>query len=115
MLQEPFSPALGAAMEFGRRRGRAELDTVFAPELEEVAPAERSRLRAALEVALSNSTWDTLTGSPDVSTADVGALMGQLARAALAAWGLAVGAAAPSGPGDRTTEERPPQTSAGPG
>ena len=79
MLQEPFSPALGAAMEYGRRKGRAELDTVFAPELEEVAPAERPRLRAALEVALSNSTWETLTSSPDVSAADVRALMGELA------------------------------------
>ena len=115
MLQEPFSPALGAAMEYGRRKGRAELDTVFAPELEEVAPAERPRLRAALEVALSNSTWETLTSSPDVSAADVRALMGELACAVLSAWGVAGSAAAPIPPTGGTTDERPPQTSAGPG
>jgi AcrR family transcriptional regulator len=112
MLQEPFSPALGAALEFGRRRGRAELATVFAPEFEAVAPSERLRLRAALEVAMSASTWDTLTSSPDVPAADVPALVGGLLRAALSAWGVAGSAAAPAG---GPTDERPPPTSAGSG
>lgn len=102
LLQEPFSPALARAREFGRRSGRAEIDTVFAPEFEARAPAERPRLRAALEVALGAGTWDLLTSNPDVAPEDAGALMSDLVRAALsAAW-----------PEPET--QRPPQPSTGP-
>jgi TetR/AcrR family transcriptional regulator, regulator of autoinduction and epiphytic fitness len=96
-LQEPFSPALQRAMEYGRRSGRAEIDAVFASELAAVATEQRHRLRAALEVAAGASTWDVLTTNPDVSADDVPVLMGELVHAALSAWG-----------------RPPPPTSAGP-
>lgn len=96
LLQEPFSPALRNALEYGRCSGRAELDAVFARELEALGPDDRHRLRAALEVAVGASTWDMLTTNPDVAPAEVADLMVALVRAALAAWG------------------RPPPTTAGP-
>jgi TetR/AcrR family transcriptional regulator, regulator of autoinduction and epiphytic fitness len=95
-LQEPFSPALQRAMDYGRRSGRAEIDAVFASELAAVPTGRRHRLRAALEVAVGASTWDMLTTNPDVPADEVPALMGELVHAALSAWG------------------RPPPTSAGP-
>ena len=89
LLQEPFSPALRQALEYGRRAGRSELDAVFAPELAAVDEAQRPRLRAALEVVTGAATWDQLRSHPDVGE-DAGAtatLVGELVHAALRAWG----------------------------
>jgi AcrR family transcriptional regulator len=86
LVQEPFSPALRSALDYGRRSGRLELDAVFAPEFEALSTEEHHRLRAALEVAVGTSTWDMLTSNPDVTADDVPLLMGKLANAALSAW-----------------------------
>jgi TetR/AcrR family transcriptional regulator of autoinduction and epiphytic fitness len=113
VVQEPFSPALRNALDYGRRTGRAEIDTVFAPELQALGPDDRTALRATLEVALSASTWDTLTSNPDVPPAGVAALMGGLVRAALSALRGEGSAAAPATQHRDTGNERPPPTSAG--
>jgi TetR/AcrR family transcriptional regulator of autoinduction and epiphytic fitness len=114
MLQEPFSPALARARDFGRRSGRAEIDTVFAPELGARAPDQGTRLRAALEVALSANTWETLTSNPDVPSEDVAALMADLVRAALyASWDTRGAPETPETPATPDTQ-RPPPTSTGP-
>lgn len=114
LLQEPFSPALARAREFGRRAGRAEVDAVFAPELEARTPAQRARLRAAVEVALSAYTWETLASNPEVRSGEVAALMGDLVRAVFAA-----GWDEPDHPDEPDTPatpdaQRPPQPSTGP-
>lgn len=117
LLQEPFSPALARAREFGGRASRAEIDSVFAPELEARAPAQRTRLRAAVEVALSAQTWETLTSNPDVASGQVAALMRDLVRAVFAAGWDDPGD--PGDPGEPDTPatpdtQRPPPTSTGP-
>ncbi len=99
----------------GAQAGRAELDTVFAPELEEVAPAERPRLRAALEVALSNSTWETLHHQSRRVGRRRACPHGRAAVPSLSAWGVAGERGRADPPAGGTTDERPPQTSAGPG
>lgn len=120
MLQEPFSPALARARDYGRRSARAEIDTVFAAEIEARAPAQRTRLRAALDVALSANTWETLTSSPDVPPEDVAALTEGLVRAALAApWDAPDVRVAPDDAEARATPattdtQRPPPTSTPP-
>lgn len=75
LLQEPFSPTLQDVLETARYAHRADIEAVFAAELQRVPPPERARLRRALEVVLSPSTWDALRHnqelSPDAAKAQV--------------------------------------------
>lgn len=57
---EPFSNEVGTRLETARRKGRVEVERVFAPELAELAPAERRDVAAALGAAASWSTWEHL-------------------------------------------------------
>ena len=60
VLQEPFSPALAEVLSLARQLSRAEIETVFAPELGRRDGADRNRLLLQLEVASNASTWEAL-------------------------------------------------------
>ena len=98
LLQEPFSPALRRALEFGRRASRGETEATFAAELDAVGDAERPRLRAAIETALSGSTWDALRAHHGFEIEEAAALVRDMVSAVLAAW--------------TTTSTAPPATTA---
>lgn len=59
-LQEPFSPAIRSILDAARRFGRAEIDAVFAPELNRPNTAHGARQRAGLEVVAGVEAWDVL-------------------------------------------------------
>lgn len=104
VLQEPFSPALRRALDLARHAARAEIEGVFAPELGTVPDGERPRLRAALEIATSPSTWDTLQAQQKLSPDETTALVTDIVHAVLAGWGRP----------NATTGDPPPTTEAGP-
>jgi TetR/AcrR family transcriptional regulator of autoinduction and epiphytic fitness len=110
LVQEPFSPVLRKALDYGRRAARGELDTVFAPELAAVDEPARARLRAALDIATSFATWETLVGNNEVGEAEIPELVEGLVHAALAAWG----AVAAPGTSDTPDTPAPAGTTAGP-
>jgi AcrR family transcriptional regulator len=86
LVQEPFSPALQRALDFGRRASRSETEAMFAPELDAVCEAERPRLRAAIETALSGFTWDALRTHHGFAIDEAAALVRDMVSAALDAW-----------------------------
>jgi AcrR family transcriptional regulator len=114
LVQEPFSPALRRALEFGRRASRSETEAMFAPELDAVGEAERPRLRAAIETALSGSTWDALRSHHGFAIDEAAALVRDMVSAALDAWTTSAappptGApAAPAAAGDTITPSEGP-------
>lgn len=68
-LQEPFSPALGSKLRDMRRKSRAQIADVFAPELEALPRGERSELLEALAGMASWYAWDTLRDRQRLSRA----------------------------------------------
>jgi TetR/AcrR family transcriptional regulator of autoinduction and epiphytic fitness len=60
LLQEPFSPTLAKVLGLVRKGMRAELDDVFAAELDRVRGAARERLLASIDVTAGTATWETL-------------------------------------------------------
>ena len=113
LLQEPFSPALGQALEFGRRAARSEIEAVFAPELAAVDDDERPRLLAALEVVTGAATWDQLRSHPGLGAgaATTATLVCELVHATLRSWAQGGDSDEPGGPAGGP----PPTTTAGPG
>ena len=59
-LQAPFSPTLARLVRDAHGRSRAELERVFAPELERLAPPVRRTMLATLDVLTSSAAWDML-------------------------------------------------------
>jgi AcrR family transcriptional regulator len=59
-LQAPFSPTLTHIVQDAHARSRAELERVFAPELEPLAEPQRSTLVALLDVLTGSGAWETL-------------------------------------------------------
>jgi AcrR family transcriptional regulator len=59
-LQEPFSPAVAEQLRLARDRAAAEVEEVFAPELDALPCDQRGRVAAALTVAAAWATWDGL-------------------------------------------------------
>ena len=59
-IQEPFSPTLAASLTVTRGRARDEMARVFGAELDRHEPGRRRRHLAALCVAVSSYTWETL-------------------------------------------------------
>ncbi|MEW6267660.1 MAG: TetR/AcrR family transcriptional regulator [Thermodesulfobacteriota bacterium] len=57
---EPFSQEVRTRLEGARSRGRAEVERVFAPELDARPQAERREVAAALAAAASWSVWENL-------------------------------------------------------
>ena len=69
VLQEPFSPALAEVLSLARQLSRAEIETVFARELDRRDGADRNRLLFELEVVANASTWEALRLQHDLSSA----------------------------------------------
>jgi TetR/AcrR family transcriptional regulator of autoinduction and epiphytic fitness len=59
-LQEPFSPALAAATKSARELGRAEIERVFAIELENLDGSTRDHTLDACDTLTASDTWDFL-------------------------------------------------------
>jgi TetR/AcrR family transcriptional regulator of autoinduction and epiphytic fitness len=85
LLMEPFSESVRAALEGFRAAKRAELERVFAPEIDARAPDERAALVAALGVAGSWSAWDALRVQQQLSVAEASAALHVTLRALLGA------------------------------
>jgi len=81
-LHEPFSPALASASRAARRQGRAELERVFATELDALAPAARTQALDACDALTSSDSWDFLRVrrglTPRAASATVTAALRQL-------------------------------------
>jgi len=60
LLMEPFSPEIARRLRGARAVGRREVERVFVVELPARAPTARRELLAALDVAGSWSTWESL-------------------------------------------------------
>ena len=81
--QAPFSPMLAQVIRDAHARSRAELERVFAPELDARPPARRDPTLAVLDALTGPETWDTLrntNGLPvdDAAAAVVDAIVTQL-------------------------------------
>jgi AcrR family transcriptional regulator len=85
LLMEPFSESVHAALEGFRAAKRAELERVFAPEIDARAPDDRAALVAALGVAGSWSSWDALRVQQQLSVAEASAALHVTLRALLRA------------------------------
>lgn len=76
VLQEPFSPALRAVLEKGRKAIRAELVGVFGPELD----GDDGRL-AALDVITNPVAWNVLCAHHGMTLDQAKQVIGDLVRA----------------------------------
>src|SRR5918995_1461584 len=56
VLQEPFSPTMANNMAIGRKLARAELESVFAPEIARLREPESQQLLDALEITTNAAT-----------------------------------------------------------
>jgi AcrR family transcriptional regulator len=83
VLQEPFSPALAQVLSLGRQFSRAEIETVFAPELGRRKGADRDRLLVELEVISNASTWEALRLQHDLPTGKAREIVADMLRAFL--------------------------------
>jgi len=85
-LQAPFSPMLARVVRDAHARSRAELERVFAPELDALTAAHRATTLAVLDVLTGPETWQTLRNTDDLARDDaaaavVAAILAQLAAA----------------------------------
>jgi TetR/AcrR family transcriptional regulator, regulator of autoinduction and epiphytic fitness len=85
LLQEPFSLALRRALEVGRASARAEIDRVFAAEID-AAGDEGDRLRQALALATGATSWDVMRRYQGMTAADAEGQMRTMLFALLEAW-----------------------------
>jgi AcrR family transcriptional regulator len=83
VLQEPFSPALAQVLSLGRQFSRAEIETVFAPELGRREGADRNRLLLELEVVSNASTWEALRLQHDLPSGNTREVVADMLRALL--------------------------------
>jgi len=83
VLQEPFSPALAQVLALGRQFSRAEIETVFAPELGRREGADRNRLLVELEVVSNASTWEALRLQHDLTSGSAREIVADMLRASL--------------------------------
>jgi TetR/AcrR family transcriptional regulator, regulator of autoinduction and epiphytic fitness len=99
LVQEPFSPALQRALEAGRKAGRAEIDSVFAPEIA-AAGADGDRLRQALSLTAASTSWDVMRRYQQMSADEAEGQLRTMLLALLEGWGgaSAVGASGHRGP-----------------
>jgi len=67
VLQEPFSPTLAKVMALVRKGAREEVERVFAVELDREDGVARERLLAAVNVASSGASWETLRAHDGLS------------------------------------------------
>ena len=76
VLQEPFSPALSAVLEKGRKASRSEMPSVFGPEID----GDDQRL-AALDVITNPVAWNVLCAHHGMSLDQAKQVIGDLVRA----------------------------------
>ncbi|HYZ97460.1 MAG TPA: TetR/AcrR family transcriptional regulator [Acidimicrobiales bacterium] len=86
LLQEPFSPALQRAMDAGRAANRAEIDQVFATEIQSLPEPDGIRLRQALSLVTGPTTWDVMRRHDGLSADEAEEQLRRLVRAVLDAW-----------------------------
>jgi len=60
LLAEPFSPVIAEKLQMARSAGAAQVEQVFAPELDRLRGSARDDLRAALCATASWPTWESL-------------------------------------------------------
>jgi AcrR family transcriptional regulator len=89
LLLEPSSPTIAENLRAVRARHRAEVEAVFAPEIEACPPGERAAFAAALTAASGFPFWNALTydqklPAPQAARAMRFAIEGVLARGAAA-------------------------------
>jgi TetR/AcrR family transcriptional regulator of autoinduction and epiphytic fitness len=82
VLQEPFSLAIRTILEEARKRGRQELECVFAPELAGLTADQRRARVAALDLASYATGWDLLREQHDLDVDDAVSVMRDMVRAA---------------------------------
>jgi AcrR family transcriptional regulator len=85
LLIEHESPSTHRNLEAMRAVKRAEVERVFAVELDARAPGERRRLAAALAAAAAWSTWETLRAHQGLPPPEAAAVMAETMRALLGA------------------------------
>ena len=83
LLRAPFSPVLTQRLQYARRLARAQVDSVFRPELARHAPSTRQELRAALFVATGFSSWEVLRRHQRLPVAQAQRVMARTVRALL--------------------------------
>lgn len=83
VLQEPFSPALAEVLSLARQLSRAEIEIVFAPELDRRNGADRNRLLLELEVIANASTWEALRLQHDLPSERAREVVADMLRALL--------------------------------
>lgn len=86
LVQEPFSPALQRALEAGRKAGRAEIDSVFAPEIA-AAGAHADRLRQALALTTGSTSWDVMRRYQEMTAEEAEKQLRTMVLALLDGWG----------------------------
>ena len=82
-LVEPFSQEVASRRRAARRRGSAELEAVFAPELSGREPHDRDELLAALTVIGDWPTWENLRVQQGLSETHARRALGRMLAALL--------------------------------
>jgi AcrR family transcriptional regulator len=83
LLSEPFSRVIRRHLAWIRRRGRREIERVFASELKARPAAARRDLLEALTVAASWSTWEALRAHQELSPTHARRVMKRMLTALL--------------------------------
>lgn len=83
VLSEPFSPVIARHLSWIRRRGRREIERVFAAELAARRGADRRELLEALTAVASWSTWEALRAHQSLAPASARRVMMRLVAALL--------------------------------
>lgn len=81
MLNEPFSEVIAEGIAGFRAAKGAELEYIFAHELDSLPPEERDEVRAAAVSAASWQSWESLRAHQGLSVARARAAMGRTLRA----------------------------------
>jgi TetR/AcrR family transcriptional regulator, regulator of autoinduction and epiphytic fitness len=95
VLQEPFSPALRAVLEKGRKASRADLQCAFGPEID----GDDERL-AALDVITNPVAWHVLCAQHGMALDQAKQVIGDLVRSLFGFEAGDVGTTGPGGAGD---------------
>lgn len=91
VLQEPFSDVVAQRLKWVRDAAQAEVATTFASEIAGRAPADRTVLLAALDVATNWGTWETLRRQHGMSQEAAERTMSRMIEAILkegASWSI---------------------------
>jgi TetR/AcrR family transcriptional regulator of autoinduction and epiphytic fitness len=83
VLQEPFSLAIRTILEEARKRGRHDIERVFARELADLTADQRRRRLAALDLASQASGWDLLREQHNLDVDEAVSVMSDMVRAAV--------------------------------